>query len=162
MEITPEQVELLNAKIPHNYLWDGFWIESFKRKTLNISAAFDKIYSRDFMIVYKGVTFFNLPLWWRDTWIKLPFMQLTTGEEFLTQFPNENIRNKSIIKWQLIGFGKENEIENFYIVCDKIFVFKCNGEERKYDMTYEEPLPNKEYKDKRFFNRIPLLKSNDL
>jgi hypothetical protein len=59
MEITPEQVELLNAKIPHNYLWDGFWIDSYKRKTLNISAAFDKIYSRDFMIVYKGVTFFN-------------------------------------------------------------------------------------------------------
>jgi len=29
-------------------------------------------------------------------------------------------------------------------------------------MTYEEPLPNNEYKDKRFFNRIPMLKNSDL
>ncbi|SFC76017.1 hypothetical protein SAMN05421780_109113 [Flexibacter flexilis DSM 6793] len=56
----------INQKNPQNYLWDGFWIDSFKRKTLNISASFDRIYYRDIMIVYKGVTFFNLPSQWRD------------------------------------------------------------------------------------------------
>ena len=61
MEITPQQVELLNAKIPHHFLWDGFWIDSFKKKTLNISAAFDKIYSRDFMY-YLSIALFQCML----------------------------------------------------------------------------------------------------
>lgn len=151
------RIEALNQKIPHNYLWDGFWIDSFKRKVLNVSASFDKMYYRDIMIVYKGVTFFNLPEWWRDTWIKLPFMRLADRTTFAEQFPNENIDNKHIIEWQIGGWNSEERIDSYYIVCDKVFVFVCKDQERRYDMDYKDPLPDTDYAQKRFVNRVPLL-----
>lgn len=156
--ITQTELNALNAKIPKGYLWDGFWIDSFKKKVLNISASFDKIYYRDFMIVYKGVSFFNLPLFWKDTEVRGDFMYLADTEEFIRKFPSENIENKTIIAWKLSGIYDPVIIEHYYIVCDKLFVFQCTEEERKYAMDYAEPLSNEEFAAKKFCNRVPLLK----
>lgn len=155
--ISQNELNALNAKIPKGYLWDGFWIDSFKRKVLNISASFDKMYYRDFMIVYKGVSFFNLPEYWRDTEVRGDFMYLETASAFATKFPSENIENKSIIAWKLSGIYDPVIIEHYYIVCDKVFVFKCDGEERSYQMDYAEPLSNKDFAANKFCNRVPLI-----
>ena len=155
--ISQNELDMLNAKIPKGYLWDGFWIDSFKRKVLNVSASFDKIYYRDFMIVYKGVTFFNLPQSWKDTEVRGEFMYLETASVFAAKFPEENIDNKSIIEWKLSNIYDPVIMESYYIVCDKVFVFKCTEAESKYSMEYDEPLSNKEYANKKFCNRVPLL-----
>lgn len=152
------KIDELNQKIPQNYLWDGFWIDSFKRKTLNVSASFDRIYYRDIMIVYKGVTFFNLPSQWRDTAAQQPWMRITDKQDFAQQFPTENTENKHIIEWQLYGTNAVQAIERFFVVCDKVFVFHCKGQERNYDLAYTDPLPHENYTQTRFTNRVPLLK----
>lgn len=156
--ITQQQLNELNNKIPKNYLWDGFWIDSFKKNVLNISASFDKMYYRDFMIIYKGVSFFNLPLDWRDTDVHEEFMYLADVKDFAQKFPNEAIDNKTIIEWKFSNLYGPTIIESYYIVCSKIFVFKCNDAERNYDMSYKEPLSNKEFIEKKFCNRVPMLK----
>lgn len=148
----------LNQKIPQNYLWDGFWIDSFKRKTLNVSASFDRIYYRDIMIVYKGVTFFNLPSQWRDTAAQQPWMRMADVQAFAQRFPTESTTHKHVIEWRLFGTSVVQEVERFYIVCDKVFVFRCQDKERDYDLAYTDPLPDENYIQNRFSNRVPLLK----
>ncbi len=152
-------LEALNNKIPNNYLWDGFWIDSYRRKTLNVSASFDRIYYRDIMIVYKGVTFFNLPYEWRDTVVAQPWMRLADAVIFSNHFPEVNIVDKHVIEWQLSDGNNNdnNTIERFYVVCEKVFVFKCEGKERDFLLTYKEPLRQETYNTKRFINRVPLL-----
>lgn len=150
-------LDVLNQKIPRGYLWDGFWIDSYKRKTLNISASFDKIYYRDIMIVYKGVTFFNLPYQWRDSNVAMPWMRYGNRVVFANLFPETDIENKYVIEWQIADTSIVPTTEVFYIVCDKVFVFKCEGAERDYDMTYEEPLSGNDYAQLRFQNRLPYL-----
>ncbi len=154
MEHTQQWLTALNNIIPINYLWDGFWIDSFNNGELNVSASFDQIYYRDIMIVYSGVTFFNLPQNWRDNYVVLPWMQFANKETFIQQYPKQDITDKIIIQWQLGDGSTTNAIHTFYIVCSNIKVYKCNDEQKDYEMTYKDPYAKNDYINNRFKNRV--------
>ena len=73
----------INQTLAAHSLWDGYWIHSFKRKTLSIGASFDRSRGRLYDIVFKQVDFFNLPAQWRDTdTFEHDLLRLSTVEEF--------------------------------------------------------------------------------
>ena len=78
-----EIVRTINAALPVHSMWDGFWVHSFRRRTLVISCSFDKIYYREFDLIFKKVIFFNVPESWRDTAVMGDEMiRVATVDEF--------------------------------------------------------------------------------
>jgi hypothetical protein len=158
--ITSSDLEIINDKIPKNYLWDGFWINDFQRNRLVISASFDRIYYRNLSLIFKKVTFFNLPRRWDDTdFVSEQFLQLATKEEFEQQHPDFDLNGQQIIKIELNLPRNHEERRHitFFIVCDEVRIYHYENENNGYNPNYLDPLEGQ--KDVDFMqNRVPLLK----
>jgi hypothetical protein len=130
-----ELVAKVNKTLPLHNMWDGLWVHAFKRNNLVISAAFDRSSRRDYDIVFKKVSFFNLPASWRDDDIVGDnLVRVATKQEFAQQQPNFNTQNLSVfafdIGWNLGQLGRVPY--TYYVVAKTIWVFKCEGEDCKY------------------------------
>lgn len=70
-------------------MWDGFWIHSFKRGTLVISASYDICYGSTYNFIFKKVIFFNVPYKWKDTnVVGEDAFRLATTMEFKQHHPH--------------------------------------------------------------------------
>ena len=138
----------INATLAAQSLWDGFWIHSFKTNTLIISCSFDKMYYRSFDLVFKKVTFFNLPDAWRDTNVAGDtFLRLATKEEFMKQQPIVDIGDNQLFAVDLIIDTKK---QSFFIAAKHVFLNECT------------PLNNNpvaEYTDPYKGEKMPVLKN---
>ena len=86
MQSIQQIINVVNKTLPLHSMWDGLWVHKFKRKSLVIGASFDRCYYRDYDIVFKKVSFFNLPHEWRDTEVNTEnLIRLSTKEEFEKQ-----------------------------------------------------------------------------
>jgi hypothetical protein len=128
-------------------MWDGLWVHEYKRHNLVIGASFDRIYYRNYDVVFKKVLFFNLPNQWRDTDVESDaLIRLATKEEFALQQPNFDVKDKNIFAIDLVF---NNVLHNFYIVAKTVYLFKCEPPNDKYggtdyvDPFIHEPFPCK-------------------
>jgi hypothetical protein len=137
--MTQRQLNENNQLIPENYLWDGFWIDDFSKGKLIVSASFDMIYYQDLMIVFEGVTFFNLPHRWRDTEIVFPVLQFGDVQLFTKEHPDANLSNQLLIALQ-IYCGNPTALQSFYVVCSKAQVVKCDESNNSFKMNYKDPM----------------------
>jgi hypothetical protein len=147
VEISEQTLYDINALIPQNYLWDGFWIDSFEDGELNISASFDKIYYRDIYIEFTGVTFFNIPAEWRDTDIATAHLMYKGDTSFFEyEHPEIVLTNKNLIDIYLYipQSPTTKKRVTFNIVCDSIKVVKCDVGNSRYWGAYTDPLKGKE------------------
>ena len=120
-------VEKINADLPLHSLWDGFWVRSFKRRTLVISGSLDRIYYRDYDIVFKRVTFFNVPNQWRDSQISgKNFFRLASKEEFLTHHLGFEPHHLPIFAIDIhYGVNDVSVKFTFFIVAKNVYLNKC-------------------------------------
>lgn len=159
--IPPEQmaeyVRKINERLPVHAMWDGYWIESFKRSNLQISGSLDRLYYREWDIVFKKVTFFNLPAEWRDTnIIGNDFFCLSSKEEFKLHHPDFDPGDHHIFAIDLwYPFLEPTEKHTFFVVAANVFLFKCESPDTDVWMNYTDPLLGG-YKEKR--NRVPFAK----
>ena len=120
-------VETVNKTLPLNSMWDGLWVHKFKRKNLVIGASFDRCYYRDYDIVFKKVSFFNLPYQWRDTEVNSEnLIRLSTKKEFEKQHPDFDILDKNIfaIDIWLTNYARENIMHTFFVIAQTVYIFK--------------------------------------
>ena|GEM_PF-5850728 len=125
-----EVIETINATLPVHSMWDGFWVHSFKRNTLVVSCSFDRIYYRDFDLIFKKVTFFNIPGEWRDTNIfGNDLIRLATPEEFHRHHPGFETGAHNIFAIDLYFENREKnatwEKETFFILAEHIYLIRC-------------------------------------
>lgn len=144
--VTQEQIDHINRQIPQNYLFDGFWINSFDNGVLDISASFNLVYYRDIKIEFTGVTFFNLPESWRDTDIATEtLLRLGHQRSFASSFREIDLTNKSLIDIYLNMpvANNEKELYGFSIVCDDVSLASFTAGNGAYDKRYKDPLVGK-------------------
>jgi hypothetical protein len=150
-----EIVQHINKELPLHSMWDGFWVQSFKRGTLIISCSFDRSYYRNFDIVFKKVIFFNVPDEWRDTDIEGDdLLRLASAEEFQNHHPGFDPLDRHIIAVD-IHFRDENgeRIKHtFFILAEHIYLNKCVGPDSKPVVEYKDPFSNELFPCKK--NRV--------
>lgn len=96
-------VDRLNADLPLHSMWDGFWIDSFRHKTLIVSCSFDRIYYANFQIIFKQVSFHDLPDSWRDTQVEEEdLLQLSTPEVFGRFYPHVSVGDRFVLVVELL------------------------------------------------------------
>jgi len=130
-------VEKVNKELPLHSMWDGFWIASWKRKTLIVSASFDKSLYRDYDIVFKRVTFFNLPEQWRDTAVRGDdLLRIASVQEFQSQQPCFEVGDRTIFAIDIyLGDVKHT----FFIIAKNIYLIKCPPADRYPIYDYTDP-----------------------
>ena len=134
-------VHQVNERLPVHSMWDGFWINKFKRSNLQISCSFDRIYYRNFDLVFKKVVFFNLPHQWRDTHVFGDhILRLSNKDEFSTHHPNFDFQGKHIFAIDL-HFDINNVFQKhtYFVVASKVFLFKCEYPDNASGYEYEDP-----------------------
>ena len=136
-----EIVQEINKNIPLHNLWDGFWISSWQDSTLVVSASFNKIYYRNYDLIFTEVSFFNLPQWWRDTWIHgEDLIRLATEQEFKVQQPEFNLDGRAIFAID-IYYGEEREEKHtFFILAKHTCLIKCDESDEWPIFDYQDPL----------------------
>ncbi len=138
-------IKKINEDLPLHSLWDGFWVYYFKRGTLIIAGSFNRIYYRDFDIVFKKVSFFNIPAEWRDTDIKGDdLIRLADKDEFAKQFPDFDVQDKFIFAID-IYFRNVGEEKTFYIVAEHIYLNKCTPEDNSPGSSYVDPFADEPF-----------------
>lgn len=128
-------------------MWDGFWVHSFKRKTLIISCSFDRIYYRDFDIIFKQVIFFNVPEQWQDTNIHGDnLIRIATREEFEQAHPGFDIRDRHIFAID-IHFYKNDSLEKhvFFILAKHVYLIRCEASDNNPVPEYSELVKDEVY-----------------
>ncbi len=124
-----EIVRSINDTLPVHSMWDGFWVQSFKRKTLIISCSFDSIYYREFDLIFKKVIFFNVPENWRDTAvIGDEMIRIATVDEFGKYQEGFDTRGLTIfaIDLHFRHHGTDSsKMHTFFIVAEHIYLVKC-------------------------------------
>lgn len=136
-----EIVSTINNQLPLHNMWDSFWVHSFKRKTLVVSCSFDRIYYRDYDIVFKKVIFFNLPTQWRDT--NIPgndLIRIANEEEFLQHHLGFDASGFSIFAIDMY-FGNNGTAEkhSFFIIAKHIYLNKCDAANNNPSPNYTDP-----------------------
>ena len=151
-------VQELNKKLPLHSMWDGFWIHELYKNELIISCSFDRIYYRNFDIIFKGVIFFNVPVNWRDT--NIPgedLLRLATKEEFKEQQPDFDTKNLNIFAIDIhFYFDGAPDPHTFYVVAQSVELFDCanlTGSNAAPGPMYEDPFPEDTIYSKR--NKMP-------
>ena len=144
-----EIVRTINAALPVNSMWDGFWVHSFRRRTLIISCSFDKIYYREFDLIFKKVIFFNVPESWRDTSVMGDDMiRVATMAEFHKYHEGFDTKNQFIfaIDLHFRHHGAENStMHTFFIVAEHIYLVKCQHGNNNPVPEYVEPFGEEDF-----------------
>lgn len=123
-----EFTDQINRDLPVNAFWNGFKIRMFKRGNLVIGGSQDWTYYHNIDLIFKKVTFFNLPDSWNDTAIPSDnLFRLTTIEEFQSHHPNFTPIDRHIFAIDLCfdyPKGKEYEKHTFFILASNVFFEK--------------------------------------
>lgn len=136
-----EIVEKINKILPLHRMWDGFWVHSFKRKTLVISCSFDRIYYRDFDLVFKQVIFFNVPEEWRDTNIHGDeLIRLASPEEFCNHHPGFDTGDHLIFAIDIYFYKNDlSEKHTFFVAAIHIYLNECGPGNNNPAPEYDDP-----------------------
>jgi hypothetical protein len=131
-------VNKINDLFPLHSMWDGLWVHEFKRKNLVIGASFDRIYYREYDIVFKKVIFFNVPHAWRDTDVHGEhLLRLSTTEEFASHHPNFKTGDKPIFA---IDLTFDELHHTFFVVAEKVYLVKLDPALQNYGgAEYKDP-----------------------
>ena len=129
-------------------MWDGFWISSWEKKRLIISCSFDAILYRDFDLIFKQVTFFNLPQRWRDTNVRgNNLVRIASAAEFREQQPTFDISDRNIFAIDIVYGGEKH---TFFILAKHVYLNKCNNEDNSPIFDYTAAFDtDKDYPSKR-------------
>ena len=151
MEHPPKDFEAIVAKInealPLHSMWDGFWVHSFKQKTLIVSCSFTNIYYRNFDIVFKDVTFFNLPETWRDTEIEgEDLLRIASNAEFERQQPDLDPKAHLIFAID-IWFRDHFPVQErtYYLVAKHVYLNECHAPDNHPSPLYADPFENEAF-----------------
>ena len=137
-----EIVEKVNRTLPLHSMWDGFWIHSFRRKTLILSCSFDRIYYRNYDLIFKQVVFFNLPDQWRDTDVYGDnLLRLASQEEFKQYHPGFDPENHFIFAFDL-HINTQNKDNNyiFFVLAKHIYLIQCEPPDNRPVTVYTDSL----------------------
>ena len=137
-------ITTINESLPIHSMWDGFWIHKFKRKTLIISCSFDRIYYRNYDLIFKKVTFFNVPDEWRDTQIHGDeLIRLAPISEFKQYHPDFNVQDQLIFAVDIF-FDNNSTLEKhiFFILAKHIYLKKCDAPDNNPTPEYADPFCN--------------------
>lgn len=123
IEEMQQYVDQINGSFPVNALWDGYMIRKFKKNNLVIGGSQDWIYYHNIDVMFKKVTFFNLPSQWRDTWVKGDnLFRLTTSKEFKLEFPNFDIGDKHVFAFDMtFPFDNITKENTFFVIASNVF-----------------------------------------
>jgi hypothetical protein len=119
-----QYVDQINSKLLVHALWNGYKIRMFKRKNLVIGGSQDWIYYHNIDVIFKKVTFFNLPDRWHDTAIQgADLFRSTNLEEFKKHHPNFDTQDRHIFAFDL-AFDLNNKYEKhiYYVVAANVFL----------------------------------------
>ena len=149
-------VKTINETLPIHSLWDGFWVHYFKRKTLIISCSFDRIYYRNFDLIFKQVIFFNVPDEWSDTSIHGDeLIRLAAKSEFKKHHPDFDLQDEIIFGIDIyIENNRSSEVHTFFIIAKHIYLQKCEVPDNNPTPEYTDPFCNEIFPCKK--NRIVL------
>ena len=147
-------IKTINETIPIHSMWDGFWVHYFKRKTLIISCSFDRIYYRNYDLIFKQVIFFNVPDEWRDTNIHGDeLIRIATKTEFKQHHPDFNFQDQVIFGLDIyIDNNGSLEKHTFFIIAKHIYLIKCEAPDNNPVPEYADPFCNENYPCKK--NRV--------
>jgi hypothetical protein len=123
-------------------MWDGFWVHSFNKGTLIISCSFDRIYYRNFDLVFKKVIFFNVPAEWRDTDIYGDdLLRLASKEEFEKHHPDFDVADHHIIAVDLHFRYTDGNVRKFtfFILAAHVYLNKCEPGNSNPVAEYTDP-----------------------
>lgn len=136
-------VQNVNKNLPLHNMWDGFWIHELYQQELTISCSFDSIYYRNFDIIFSGVTFFNVPIKWRDTDMQGDdFLRLANKDEFMVQQPNFDTSGLNIFALDIyFNFEKAPDPHTFFIIAKSVKLVNCTGGEASPRAMYDDPYP---------------------
>jgi hypothetical protein len=154
-KITPEKVAEVNQNLPLHSMWDGFWVHSFKNGRLEVSCSFDRIYYRDFDIIFREVIFFNLPDEWRDTDIYgEELLRLSNHDEFSRHHPDFDTQQHSIIAIDIhfTPWQKSPVKHTFFVVTTSVELQKCIQYNNSPAAEYKEKFPDEPFPCKK--NRV--------
>jgi hypothetical protein len=142
--------------IPIESMWDGFWIKDFSKKDLVISCSFDRILYRNFDIIFKDVSFFNLPYEWRDSNLigqKLFYLEKRNDFE---KYSNLKLKDSEFVFGIDLYFSHLNQKNHtFTIVAQHVFTEECRKGDAFPDVYYKDPLGDKGYLS--LENRVDLI-----
>jgi hypothetical protein len=140
-------VHRINAELPLHSMWDGFWVHSFKRGTLVISCSFDRIYYRDFDLVFKKVIFFNLPPEWRDTDVPGDeLLRIASREEFHKFHPHFDTQERIIFAIDLHFKNSDSfKKQTFFILAEHVFLNKCEAPDNNPVPEYHDPFEAEDF-----------------
>ncbi|MCB0852675.1 MAG: hypothetical protein KDD63_10650 [Bacteroidetes bacterium] len=135
-------VDQINDRLPVHAMWDGFYIYKFKRSNLLISASQDHIYYRIFDLVFLKVIFFFFFSFWRDTnVVGDDLLRLSDREEFAQHHPNFDPQDRQIFAIDLhYSYQDEYQKHTFFVVAEKVFLFKCEPPNDGPGIDYEDPM----------------------
>ncbi|MFO0552457.1 MAG: hypothetical protein U0271_28975 [Polyangiaceae bacterium] len=150
----------MNRTVPLHSLWDGFWIHRYRHKTLVVAGSFDRIYYRNVDVVFKDVSFFNLPAEWRDTWIEGDdLVRLSNPTEFTRAHPDVDVGDRQVFAIDIVfhvpALFPEPAKHTFFVLAKRLYVNECTPADNHPAPLYEDPA------DDAFpshANRVPLLK----
>jgi hypothetical protein len=148
-------VKKINSDLPVHNMWDGFWIHSFRQKTLIISCSFDRIYYRDFDLIFKSVSFFNVPVDWRDTAVEgSDLLRLASKEEFAQHHPDFEVEDRFIYAIDLhISIKGNLEKFTFFILAKHVYLIRCEPDNNRPKPEYKDIFPDEKFPCMR--NRVP-------
>jgi hypothetical protein len=159
-------IKKINEDLPLHSMWDGFWVHSFKRGTLVISCSFDRIYYRQFDLVFKKVIFFNVPERWRDSNVDGDdLLRLASPEEFRRHHPDFDTKGHLIFAIDMhleiindiiheINGEPQREIRRawepftFFIVATHVYLNECTPEDNNPVPEYEDRLHSMSMKNR--------------
>lgn len=135
-------VDKINAQFPAHALWDGYYIRIFKRKNLVIGGSQDWIYYHNIDVIFKKVSFFNLPPWWRDTAIEGDdLFRLSTQEEFLQHHPDFDPGDKHVFAFDLFyDIHDSYQKHTFFVLAGNVFFERYQNPTGDGMIHYEDPL----------------------
>ncbi|MBK6513387.1 MAG: hypothetical protein IPM79_05810 [Polyangiaceae bacterium] len=143
----PAIVAAVNAALPVHSLWDGFWIHSYRRRTLIVSASFDRIYRRDFDLVFKQVTFFNLPVEWRDTNVRGDeLLRLASRAELAAAQPQVQAGDRHIFAIDLhYASERETTTYTFFVLAKHVYLNRCEPADHNPVPLYLDPFDDRPF-----------------
>lgn len=158
MKISHEQmqtyVDRINERLPVHTMWDGYYIRKFKRKNLVIGGSQGWIYYHNVDLIFKQVTFYNLPPWWRDAAIRGDdLFRLSDEEEFKKHHPDFDIGDQHVFALD-IHFDIHDSMKKhtFFVVAANVFFEKYGNPSGDGIVDYEDPLKGEKYSSKK--NRV--------
>ncbi|MBR9920486.1 MAG: hypothetical protein GYB31_06575 [Bacteroidetes bacterium] len=135
-------VDKINEQLPVHAMWDGYQIRKFKRKNLVIGGSQDWIYYHNVDLIFKQVTFFNLPARWRDTQIVgEDLFRLSDKEEFAQHHPDFVVGDKHVFAIDLhFSYQDIFQKHTYFVVASRVFFERLKDPSGDGLVEYEDPL----------------------